>query len=69
MSILLQINVEVNFGSTGRIAEEIGKIAIKNGWESYIAFGRKKRDSASKLISIGSKQEISLIKLKKLNPQ
>ena len=37
---LLQINVSANWGSHGKIAEGIGKIAISNGWESYIAFGR-----------------------------
>ncbi len=55
MKTLLQINVEVNYGSTGRIAEEIGKLALKQGWASYIAYGRKKRQSASKLIAIGHK--------------
>ncbi len=55
MAILLQINVEVNFGSTGRIAEEIGQMALEKGWESYIAYGRKKRKSKSELISVGNK--------------
>lgn len=51
---LLQINVTANWGSTGRIAEEIGLVAIKNGWESYIAYGRGKPQSKSKLIRIGN---------------
>ncbi len=55
MGTLLQINVEVNFGSTGRIAEDIGKLAMESGWKSYIAYGRKKRNSASTLIPIGNK--------------
>ena len=42
---LLQINSVVNSGSTGRIAEEIGQIAIAAGWESYIAYGRHARKS------------------------
>ena len=54
MKTLLQINIVVNFGSTGRIVEEIGQLATLNGWESYIAFGRNERPSASKLIRIGS---------------
>ena len=29
MPILLQINVTANWGSTGKIAEDIGKVAIK----------------------------------------
>ena len=55
MAVLLQINVEVNYGSTGRIAEHIGKLAIKDGWKSYIAYGRIKKESSSELIPIGDK--------------
>lgn len=51
---LLQINSTVNSGSTGRIAEDIGKVLIANGHESYIAFGRGHRPSQSKLIRIGN---------------
>ena len=46
-------------GSTGRIAEEIGELAVANGWDSYIAFGRYKAFgkngnlSKSKIIKIG----------------
>ena len=47
MKKLLQINTVVNSGSTGRIAEEIGQLALKNGWQSYIAFGRNVRKSKS----------------------
>lgn len=54
MKTLLQINTIVNSGSTGRIAEEIGQLALQNGWESYIAYGRNKRPSKSKLIRIGT---------------
>lgn len=42
MPKLLQINITVNSGSTGRIAEEIGQLAMVNGWESYIAYGKDK---------------------------
>lgn len=55
MPILLQINVTANWGSTGKIAEAIGQAAIKHGWESYIAYGRKMNPSESKLIKVGSK--------------
>lgn len=54
MKKLLQINVVANSGSTGRIAENIGKLAISQGWESYIAYGRGEPKSASNLIRIGS---------------
>lgn len=51
---LLQINVTANWGSTGKIAEDIGKIAIQQGWESWIAYGRGNPESASNLIRVGS---------------
>lgn len=57
MPILLQINSVVNSGSTGRIAEEIGCLAISKGWDSYIAYGRNPRKSSSKLIKIGNVYE------------
>lgn len=52
---ILQINTTVNSGSTGRIAEDIGKTLIAAGHESYIAFGRGNQKSNSKLIRIGNK--------------
>ena len=52
---LLQINSTANWGSTGKIAEQIGELAISKGWESYIAYGRYANKSKSKLIKIGSK--------------
>lgn len=54
MKILLQINVVANWGSTGRISEEIGIKAISQGWESHIAYGRNANISKSNLIKIGS---------------
>lgn len=56
--ILLQINVVANSGSTGHIAEEIGKLAIASGWKSYIAYGRWACPSQSKLIRIGDKFDL-----------
>lgn len=55
MPKLFQINVTANWGSTGKIAESIGLAAIKQGWESYIAYGRIANPSASKLIKVGGK--------------
>ena len=52
---ILQINTTVNSGSTGRIAEDIGKTLISAGHESYIAFGCGNQNSVSKLIKIGGK--------------
>lgn len=55
---VLQINATVNSGSTGRIAEDIGKVLIQNGHESYIAYGRGNSTSVSKLLKIGSQFDV-----------
>jgi putative colanic acid biosynthesis glycosyltransferase len=55
---ILQINTVINFGSTGRISEEIGLLAIQNGWDSYIAFGRYDRFSDSNKFRIGNDLDI-----------
>ena len=55
MPKLLQINVTANWGSTGKIAELIGREAMAQGWESHIAYGRYCNLSESKLIKIGNK--------------
>lgn len=54
MKTIFQINSVVNSGSTGRIAEEIGSLAMDKGWNSYIAYGRWANVSQSKLIRIGN---------------
>jgi putative colanic acid biosynthesis glycosyltransferase len=61
---LLQINTAINSGSTGRIAEEIGKVVMQQGHESYIAYGRGNRPSLSDKIKIGSKYDVYLHGLK-----
>lgn len=58
MLTLLQINVDANAGSTGRLAEDIGDVAIENGWISYVAFGRDFHPSRSNLIHIGGRLNI-----------
>ena len=55
MPTLLQINVTANWGSTGKIAEQIGQCAIKNGWTSYIAYRWNHNSSMSKLIRVSGK--------------
>lgn len=56
---LLQINVTVNSGSTGRIAEEIGQTAIAAGWKSFVAYGRERNmQSKSETIRIGNNKDI-----------
>ena len=54
MKKLLQINVTANWGSTGKIAEQIGLCAMAHGWESYIAYGRMMNPSKNNIIRIGS---------------
>lgn len=58
MPILLQINVTANWGSTGKIAEQIGFCAMRYGWESFIAYGRWCNPSKSHLIKIGNKLDM-----------
>ena len=58
MTKLLQIGIEVNSGSTGRIAEQIGAMAISKGWQSYIAYARGHNPSSSETIKIGNKLNI-----------
>ena len=58
MKKLLQLGIEVNSGSTGRIAEQIGETALFYGWESYITFARGYNPSKSKVIKIGTKFSI-----------
>lgn len=52
---ILQIDVSVNIGSTGKIAEEIGLKIIENGGESFIGYGRHFRPSRSETIKIGNR--------------
>lgn len=58
MPTLLQINVTANWGSTGKIAEQIGLCAMAHGWESYIAYGRWSNPSESHLIKVGNKWDV-----------
>lgn len=54
MKTLFQINSTSNWGSTGRIAEDIGRTVMSQGWESYIAYGRYSSEGLSRTIQIGS---------------
>lgn len=54
MPTLIQLNCTSNWGSTGKIAEQIGLCAQAHGWESYIAYGRSSNPSKNKLIKAGS---------------
>ncbi|MBQ9476103.1 MAG: glycosyltransferase [Bacteroidales bacterium] len=50
---LLQINVCSAVFSTGRIAEDIAKVAQAQGWATFIAYGRMSRPSVSEELKIG----------------
>ena len=54
MPTLLQINSVSNWGSTGKIAEQIGLCAQSHGWECYVAFGRNANPSALNNIKVGN---------------
>lgn len=54
MPKLFQINVVSNMLSTGKIAEDISKVCMKQGWDCYMAYGRwSKPGSVAKEIKIG----------------
>ena len=57
---ILQINSVVNWGSTGKIAEQIGLCILNHDSESYIAYGRDMGNvtSRSRLIRIGNKTAV-----------
>ena len=60
--ILLQINTTANWGSTGKIAEQIGERIIEQGGECYLAFGYYDNPGHSTQIRIGSDRGIRLHK-------
>lgn len=55
---ILQINSVINSGSTGKIAEYIGRVMIANNHESYIAYGVNDNESKSNKIKIGHKSSL-----------
>lgn len=55
MPTVLQINSCANWGSTGKIAEQINQTASLRGWNTYIAYGCDMNPSQSKLIHVGNK--------------
>lgn len=59
MKKLLQINPVIRINtSTGRIMQEIGELAMQNGWESYIAYSKGRdgmKPCKSKVIPVGNK--------------
>lgn len=58
MPTLLQISIEVNSGSVGKIAEQIGETVLENGWSSFITYARNNNPSKSEVIKIGDKFDL-----------
>lgn len=58
MPTLLQINVSANWGSTGKIAEQINQVAQSIGWKTYLAYGREMQHCKSELIHVGNKMQV-----------
>lgn len=54
MPTLLQINVVSNVLSTGKICEDIAKVAQSKGWQTYIAYGRWEKPGASESRRVGN---------------
>lgn len=63
MKKLLQINPVLRVStSTGRIMQEIGELAMRNGWESYIAYSRGRdgiKPCTSKLVPVGHRWSVA----------
>lgn len=55
MPKLLVINVSINRGSTGKIAEQIGNKAQSHGWDCYVGYGNFNLGSKMKAFHISSK--------------
>lgn len=51
---LLLLNASANTGSTGRIAEEIGRLAKLSGYEVWMGYGRQSVNSELNGIQIGT---------------
>lgn len=54
MPSLIQINSGINWGSTGRIAEQINMKAASQGWKVFFVYGQSKNPSRSVEIHIGN---------------
>lgn len=63
MKRLLQINPVIRTNtSTGRIMQEIGELAMANGWESYVAYSGGRdgvKPCKSKLMPVGGKLDVA----------
>lgn len=58
MPTLLQLNCTANWGSTGKIAEQIGLKTKVAGWDCYMACGRSSNPSQLQVIKVGNKPTV-----------
>lgn len=55
---IVQISIEVNSNSVGKIAEQIGEQILAHNGESYITYARNHNPSKSEVIKIGNKFDL-----------
>lgn len=58
MPKLFQINIVSNMLSTGKICEDIAKVAHARGWQTYIAYGRWAKPSVSEARRVGNQLDM-----------
>lgn len=58
MPKILHINVTANWGSTGRITEQLCTLARTKGWECFVAYGRYANRSNFNLLKVGGRLNV-----------
>lgn len=61
---IVEVNSVAGWGSTGRIAEQIGRLAVGHGHNVWMAYGREPLKSVLPSYRIGGKQDVILHGLK-----
>lgn len=55
---MVEVNTVAGWGSTGRIAEQVGQMAVARGHEVWVAYGREPNRSVLPSIRIGSDKDM-----------
>ena len=58
MPTLLQISIEANVCSVGKIEQQIGDMVLQRGWKSYMTYSRGYQPGASEAIKIGNMADV-----------
>ncbi len=58
MPTLLQISIEANVCSVGKIEQQISDLVLKEGWGSYMTYSRGYQPGAAETIKIGSMADV-----------